>query len=51
LGLPVPVDLLVYTQEEWQSLVEEGERFPRTVEKEAVWVYQQADRQILPNRR
>jgi hypothetical protein len=43
LGLPVPVDLLVYTQEEWQSLVEGGERFPQTVEKEAVWVYQQTD--------
>jgi hypothetical protein len=39
LGLPVLVDLLVYTQEEWQSLVERGERFPRTVEREAVWVY------------
>jgi predicted nucleotidyltransferase len=39
LGMPVPVDLLVYTQEEWQSLVEGGERFAQTVEKEAVWVY------------
>ena len=43
LGLPVPVDLLVYTQEEWQSLIEGGERFAQTVEKEAVWVYQQVD--------
>jgi predicted nucleotidyltransferase len=43
LGMPVPVDLLVYTQEEWQSLVEGGERFAQTVEKEAVWVYQQVD--------
>jgi hypothetical protein len=34
LGLPVPVDLLVYTQEGWQSLVKQGERFPQTVEKE-----------------
>jgi predicted nucleotidyltransferase len=41
LSLPVPVDLLVYTQEEWQSLVKQGERFPLTVEREAVWVYQQ----------
>ncbi len=41
LGFPVPVDLLVYTQEEWENLVEQGGRFPQTVEKEAVWVYQQ----------
>jgi len=47
LGLPVPVDLLVYTQEEWQSLVEGGERFPQTVEKEAVWVYQQVDQKKI----
>ena len=41
VGLPVPVDLLVYTLEEWQDLVKQGGRFPQTVEKEAVWVYQQ----------
>jgi hypothetical protein len=41
--MPVPVDLLVYTQEEWQSLVEGGEHFAQAVEKEAVWVYQQVD--------
>ena len=40
LDLPVPVDLLVYTQEEWQNLAKQGGRFPQVVEKEAVWVYQ-----------
>jgi predicted nucleotidyltransferase len=40
LGLPVPVDLLVYTLEEWHELVNQSGRFPRTVEKEAIWVYQ-----------
>lgn len=39
LNLPVPVDLLVYTQDEWQSLLERGARFPQVVEREAVWVY------------
>jgi len=39
LGLPVPVDLLVYTPEEWQALLERGARFPHHVEREAVWVY------------
>ena len=41
LSLPVPVDLLVYTEKEWQNLLEQGGRFPHTVEKEAVWVFQQ----------
>jgi len=41
-SLPVPADLLVYTQEEWQALVTQGGRFSRTVEQEVVWVYQVA---------
>jgi predicted nucleotidyltransferase len=36
--LPVPVDLLVYTEEEWERMRREGGRFSRTVEAEAVWV-------------
>ncbi len=36
--LPVPVDVMVYTKEEWQSL-RKG-RFYKTVMQEAVWVYQ-----------
>lgn len=40
LGLPLPVDLLVYTQEEWQSLIKRGTRFPQTTEEEAIWFYQ-----------
>jgi len=39
LNLPVPVDLLVYTQDEWQSMRQRGDRFPRQVEAEVVWVY------------
>ena len=40
LALPLPVDLLIYTGEEWQNLVEQGANFAQTIEKEAVWVYQ-----------
>jgi len=40
LDLPLPADLLVYTQEEWQSLVKQEARFPQTIEEEAIWVYQ-----------
>ena len=34
-GLPVPADLLVYTQDEWTSLTG---RFRDALEREAVWV-------------
>ena len=40
--LPVPADVLVYTDEEWQSLEQEG-RFYQTVKQEAVWVYIRGD--------
>ena len=36
--LPVPTDLLVYTEQEWEQLRREGGRFARTVEAEAVWL-------------
>jgi hypothetical protein len=37
-SLPVPTDLLVYTQPEWQALLGEGNAFARRVEQEAVWI-------------
>jgi len=40
--LPVPADVLVYTDEEWQSLEQKG-RFYQTVTQEAVWVYIRGD--------
>ncbi len=36
--LPVPVDLLVYTEEEWQELMKGGGRFPETLRREVRWV-------------
>jgi predicted nucleotidyltransferase len=38
--LPVPADLLVYTQEEWQMMGEEESRFYLTVQRDAKWVYE-----------
>ena len=38
LALPVPVDLLVYTQSEWEAL-DPHSRFYHTLAREAVWVY------------
>jgi predicted nucleotidyltransferase len=40
-SLPVPADLLVYSKEEWGNLIAEGRRFACTVEKQAVWVYEE----------
>jgi predicted nucleotidyltransferase len=36
--LPVPVDLLVYTEDEWEAM-RDGNSFRDTMEKEGVWVY------------
>ncbi len=36
--LPVPADVLVYTEQGWQSLSRGG--FHQTVMQEAIWIYQ-----------
>ena len=36
--LPVPAEILVYTEAEWRALVDRGGRFPRTLEREVVWI-------------
>ena len=38
-ALPLPAELLVYTEAEWEALVREGGRFARTIEREAVWLF------------
>ncbi len=37
--LPVPAEILVYTQDEWEHLKRQGGRFARTLEHEARWLY------------
>jgi uncharacterized protein len=37
--LPVPTELLVYTEPEWCRLLESRSRFAETVMQQAVWVY------------
>ena len=37
--LPVPADVLVYTEDEWESLSQEA-RFLQTLVQEVVWVYE-----------
>lgn len=36
--LPVPADVLVYTQEEWRSLIKQSS-FLRTIAAETIWVF------------
>ena len=38
-GLPVPAELLVYTEEEWKEKLGEGGRFARVLADEVVWIY------------
>lgn len=37
--LPVPAELLVYTEADWRALQEGGSRFIRRLREETVWVY------------
>lgn len=37
-SLPVPADVLVYTESEWHALQEAGGRFARRLAEEAVWI-------------
>jgi hypothetical protein len=37
-GLPVPTQILVYTQAEWEAMRQRGGRFVETIERETVWV-------------
>ncbi len=39
LALPVPAELLVYTQDEWQRLNRDKSRFATTLAREAQWLY------------
>ena len=36
--LPVPADLLVYTENEWAGLIRSDSRFGRTMRDETVWI-------------
>jgi len=37
--LPVPAELIVYTQEEWKRLQKQGKKFARMLNNQVVWVY------------
>jgi len=39
LDLPVSVDLIVYTEDEWRALAARDAKFYRKLMEEAVWLY------------
>jgi len=41
--LPVQTELLVYTSAEWDTLMRQGGRFARTLDRETVWVHERQD--------
>ena len=38
-GMPVPAEILVYTQSEWAKVVARGDRFAKVMTTEVVWLY------------
>lgn len=40
LSLPVSVDAVVYTPEEWDELVQRRSSLPQTVSRDIVWVFE-----------
>lgn len=48
-NIPVPVDVLVYSHQEWQTLADQRGRFYRTVKEEAVWVFKREDEEARNN--
>jgi predicted nucleotidyltransferase len=39
VGLPVPAEIVVYTEREWEALPAQQPRFARMLHEETVWVY------------
>lgn len=38
-SLPVPADILIYTEAEWKELLGRNDKFSRVMAKEVVWTY------------
>lgn len=38
-SLPVPAEILVYTEAEWQDVVARGDRFARVLSTQVVWIH------------
>ena len=38
--LPVPAEILIYTEDEWTQMKQQGSRFIKDLQRETVWFYQ-----------
>jgi predicted nucleotidyltransferase len=47
--VPVPVDMLVYTQRELEEMMQRGGSFPAMLRAEALWVWRRSDFHGLPS--
>jgi predicted nucleotidyltransferase len=45
ITLPVPVDVLVYSEQEWEGLAAIGGRFRQATQEEAVWIFDRKNHQ------
>ena len=45
--LPVPAEVIVYTEDEWERLLAEPRRFARDVDAQAVWVFERSGTERL----
>jgi predicted nucleotidyltransferase len=41
--LPVPAEIIVYTEAEWTTIQAEGSAFARTLARDTVWIFQAAE--------
>ncbi len=40
--LPLPAELLVYTETEWAALLRDGSRLAHTIERDAAWLFERS---------
>ena len=41
-SFPLPAEILVYTQDEWQALLTQRSPFAQTVEREVMWLFERS---------
>lgn len=39
-GLPVPAEILIYTEAEWHDVVTRGDRFAHVMSTQVVWIFE-----------
>jgi len=42
IRLPVPADIIIYTESEWRNLRKKNKKFVSTLEGEIIWLYKRS---------